>query len=105
MNDPQRIVNALLENEPDISKVPGGRLVRIRTADGRIIRAAWNGYWTEEDGTHYHSVGYPLDDTFTTGYLHAGDELLDPVPSYEEWKAQQKNVRRWWPAGTEIGSS
>lgn len=68
-----------------------GQIVRVRTPKG-VIKVHWNGYY---DLRAYgkglrHSVGYPDGaGDWTHGYLHPGDEILDPVPSFEEWSSGQ----------------
>jgi hypothetical protein len=96
----QFIVKTLLEGEEDYPG--GGKVIRVRTPQG-VVKAHWNGYYDLREigrGIH-HSVGY--DDGqggWSHGMLHPGDEILDPVPSPEEWEAGReareaaKKVRR-----------
>ena len=86
----QKVVRTLLENEA-ITASPRGRLVRLKTPQGEIV-ADWNGYYDlrEVGGGVHHSVGYrDPQGGWSHGFLHPEHEILDPVPSHEEWAVQQ----------------
>ena len=87
-----RVVKALLENESIPAPTKYGRRVRIKTPKGEI-HGDWNGYYDlrEIGGGLHHSVGYPDNEGgWTHGMLRQGDEILDPVPSHEEWAEEKK---------------
>jgi len=82
-----RVVKTLLENEAIPAPSPYGKRVRVRTPKGEV-HGDWNGYYDmrEIGGGLHHSIGYPdTQGGFSHGMLHPGDEILDPVPSHEEW--------------------
>ena len=58
--------------------------VKIKQADGTIVDAQFNGYYTPEKP----SIGYVLPDgRITHTPLRKGDEVISPIPSPEEWAA------------------
>lgn len=80
------VVDLLLESQPRPSR--NGRIVRVKTPNG-VIQCDWNGYYDlrEVGGGVLHSIGYPDNaGGWTHGSLHTGDELLDEVPSVDDWK-------------------
>jgi len=87
-----KVVRALLENEKIPAPTGSGRIVRIRTPEGEI-KGNWNGYYDLRHvgaGTH-HSIGYiDANGQWTHGMLKSGYELLDPVPSFEEWTKENE---------------
>lgn len=86
----QQLAAHLLEEDPKPTKY--GRLVRVRTPQG-VITTDWNGYYDmrEVGGPLAHSIGYPdQQGGWSHGWLHPGHEILDPVPSFEEWSAELK---------------
>lgn len=87
-----KVVKTLLENDTIPAPTAHGRRVRIKTPKGEI-HGDWTGYYDlrEIGGGLHHSVGYPDNEGgWTHGMLHAGDEILDPLPPYEEWYAEKK---------------
>jgi hypothetical protein len=85
----RQIVQYLLEEE----RVNRGLPVKIQTADGQVIDGDFNGYYDlrEVGEGLYASIGYPdSQGGFSHGHLHPGDKLLTPIPSPEEWAAQNK---------------
>ena len=87
----RQIVAHLLED--DAARVNTGTPIKIQTADGKVIDGDFNGYYDLREVGHgvYPSIGYPDNaGGFSHGHLHPGDKLLTPIPSFEEWSAQQK---------------
>jgi hypothetical protein len=88
------IIRALLEDDgpvPDPTK--WGRRVRVRKPDGQIVLADWNGYWDMRDfglGLLHSIASRSEGGTWTHGTLHPGEEILDEVPSYEQWKFEKE---------------
>ena len=90
------IVNRLLEVEQNVpGPSPQGRRVRVRTPGGEVIPADWNGYYDMRPygGKLGHSVALKTgaSGNWSHGILPAGHEVLDEVPSYEQWDAEQKS--------------
>jgi len=85
----QLIVKMLLEDDlPDMAR----RVVRVRTPQG-VVQAEWNGYYDARDYGKgiLHSIGYPnARGEWSHTFLRPGDEILDSVPSFEEWEAWRK---------------
>lgn len=88
-NSVQKVVETLLENEAVSKPSKYGRIVRVKTPQG-IIHADWTGYWDMGDEL-IPAIGYPVaGGRWTHGMLHQGDEILDSVPFYEEWREEKK---------------
>lgn len=89
-----RVVKTLLENETIPAPTKHGRPVRIKTPKGEV-RGDWTGYYDMRPygGELKHSVGYPgAGGGWTHGILRPGDELLDPVPSHDEWQEEKRRA-------------
>lgn len=79
------IVTSLLEGvgTPNIP-------VKIRQADGSVIDAVFNGYWSMFDPPR-PSIGYPSPQGgHSHGIIHQGDEIVSQVPSPEQWDEMEK---------------
>lgn len=81
-----QLASNLLEAGSMNTQIP----VRIRLASGQVVQGMFHGYWdmTPIGRGHVATISYPLaDGSMTTGVLPKGAELLDQVPSAEEWYA------------------
>jgi hypothetical protein len=89
----ERIVNALLEGFAKLPPRPQPIPVRIRRPDGSVIDAAFSGYYEWPGQGYVPSVGYPsASGKLSHGILHQGDTIETPVPSQEEWAAEEKRL-------------
>lgn len=69
---------------PAPTKVP----IQIQKPDGTIENAEFTGYFDYRDMGRgaIPSIGYKLaDGRVSHGFLKAGDKIITPVPSFEEW--------------------
>jgi len=77
------------EGTPEATE--GNVRVRVQMPDGTVRPALWNGYY-EAEGTPFDkapSVGFVVEGKWSHTILPEGAKILDPVPTFEEWKASQ----------------
>lgn len=90
-----RAVVRLLLEEEEIPGYAGNIRIKLQDPEGRVHDALFGGYW-ELGQQPVPNVGYPMGEdkpgqpSFSHGALKPGWKILTPVPSYEEWRAQQK---------------
>ena len=67
--------------------------VKVRTPDGQVIDAVFNGYYDWPGKGKVPSIGYKSGGPsggWTHGPMHPGDEIASPVPSPEEWNEMER---------------
>ena len=90
------IVNTLLEAEGYVPPPAGpwSRRVRVRKPNGEVVPGDWTGYYDmrEFGGDLQHSIALhkPNETRWSHGMLPPGHEILDELPSYEEWRYEKE---------------
>lgn len=83
MNIAEQIVDALIEGTGPHRRIP----VKVRRG-GECLDCEFTGYYSPK----HLSIGYPAQGQpgqFSHGILGKDEELLTPVPSYDEWEAER----------------
>jgi hypothetical protein len=87
------------ESEVAEKEVPGQTPIEIKSADGKISPAVFNGYYEE----NVPSIGRFVDHSVSHSMLRKGETVESSIPTFEEWKNSRPTPKAaFLPDGTTL---